>query len=98
MSDLDITVDLRLNGAKGDAGKVKAYADVTISLGADGVVKISGFSIFVGDGGKLRVAPPARKGERRYFDVVTLMGRIHSLVESAVLAEYNRVMGGQTTG
>ena len=95
MSALDIAVNLRLKGPVDNTSKVKAYADVTISLGTDGLVKVSGFSIFVGDNGKARVAPPARKGDRRYFDVVTLMGKIQSLVEAAVLAEYGRMTDGR---
>jgi DNA-binding cell septation regulator SpoVG len=87
----EITVDLRLSGKNGS--KPRWHADVTIPLGLDGAVKISGFSVFVTDAGKLWVAPPSRKGEKRWFDVVTLMGKIRTLIEAAVLAEYERLVG-----
>jgi hypothetical protein len=33
---------------------------------------------------------PARKGKQAWFDTVQLTGRIRTLVEEAVLAEYDR--------
>ena len=33
---------------------------------------------------------PARKGNQAWFDIVRLSGRIQSLVDGVVLAEYNR--------
>ena len=81
-----ITVDLRLS-TKADS-KVKAYADVTISLGDDGTITILGFSILDSDGRAARVMPPARKGKQAYFDTVQLNGKIRGLVEAAVFAEY----------
>ena len=79
-----VTVELRLS-AKADS-KVKAYADVTIPLGDDGTITALGYSIL--DHGD-RPAP-ARKGKQAWFDTVQLSGRIRSLVENAVLSEYER--------
>ena len=88
MTPHDIIVDLRL--ANSANGKTRAYADATILFGSDGMMKISGYSVIHSDGEPPRVAPPARKGKSRYFDVISLTGRIRLLVESAILAEYSR--------
>src|SRR5512143_4004158 len=82
-----ITVDLRPAQA---SGKVKAFADVTIRLGPDGAITISGFSILSANGQVPRVVPPARKGNLRYFDIVRLVGNIRRLVETAILNEYQQ--------
>jgi DNA-binding cell septation regulator SpoVG len=88
MNNSNISVEMRLS-TKTDS-KVKAFADVTIPLGGDGLVKVSGFSVIQRDSEPVRVVPPARKGEFRYFDTVALIGRIRSLVDEAVTAEYER--------
>ena len=75
--------------AKPDS-KVKAFADVTIPLGDDGTVTILGFSVLDSDGRPPRLMSPARKGKQAWFDIVRLSGRIQSLVERAVLDEYER--------
>jgi DNA-binding cell septation regulator SpoVG len=89
MTASDISVELRLS-TKTDT-KVKAFADVTIPLGSDGLVKVSGFSVIQRNSDPPRVVPPARKGEFRYFDTVALIGKIRSIVDEAVMAEYERV-------
>jgi len=86
MKTEDITVELKLV----ELGKVKAFADVTIPLGADGVLKVSGFQIIQADEQPVRVVPPARKGKYRYFDTISLTGKIRPLVDEAVLREYER--------
>jgi len=88
-STMNISVELRLS-TKTDS-KVKAFADVTIPLGSDGLVKISGFSVIQRDSELPRVVPPARKGEFRYFDTIALIGKIRSHVDEAVIAEYERL-------
>lgn len=88
MKDGNITVEMRLS-QKQDS-KIKAFADVTISLGDDGTVTVLGFSVLEGDGRPARVMPPARKGKQAWFDTVQLSGRIRALVEEAVLAAYER--------
>jgi hypothetical protein len=83
-----LTIALRLSG-KPDS-KVKAFADVTIPLGDDGTITTLGFSVLDSDGRPPRVMSPARKGKQAWFDIVQLSGKIQSLVEAAVLAEYQR--------
>ena len=83
-----VSVDLRLS-SKPDS-KVKAFADVTIALGDDGTITVLGFSVLDSDGRPPRIMSPARKGKQTWFDIVRLSGRIHSSVEAAVLAEYQR--------
>jgi len=86
-----LSVDVRLSNKA--ESKLKAFADVTIPLGSDGVVKISGFSVIQIDSQPARVVPPARKGEFRYFDTVALIGKIRAIVDEAVLTEYARLKG-----
>ncbi len=88
MDTNNVTVDLRLS-TKADS-KVKAFADVTIPLGSDGLIKISGFSVIQTASEPPRVVPPARKGQFRYFDTVALIGKIRPIVDEAVTAEYQR--------
>ena len=80
-----ITVELRPL----DKGKLKAVADVTITMGDQGTLKISGFAVF-SDGGAPHVGPPSRPGKSRYFDVVSLNGEIRRSVDVAVIAEFER--------
>jgi DNA-binding cell septation regulator SpoVG len=69
--------------------KVLAHASVTLAFGADGQLVVDGFSVL--DNGKGPwVAPPARKGDRRFFPVVTLTGKVRADVEHAILAEFER--------
>lgn len=84
-----LTVDLRSPGAK-VSGRVKAFAIVSIPLGPDGSITVSGFSVLCTDGQAPRVVPPARKGTSRFFDIVTLTGSIRAVLERAILAEYQR--------
>lgn len=88
MKSEDISIEMRL--ANGESSKVKAFADVTLPLGADGLIKLSGFSVVQSDGKPLRAVPPARKGNQRYFEVVSLIGKIRPVVDAAILAEYER--------
>jgi len=90
----DIAVEARLSNPE-KSEKVKAFADITIPLGPEGVIKISGFSVIESNGDAPRVVPPARKGNSRYFDVISLIGKIRSLVDEAVLTEYERIRTSQ---
>lgn len=83
-----ISVDLRLSSK--DASKVKAFADVTIPLGDDGTITILGLSVLVVEGRQPKVMVPARKGKQAWFDMVELSGKIRSMVEEVVLAEFTR--------
>jgi DNA-binding cell septation regulator SpoVG len=84
----DITVEMRLSPKKDS--KVKAFADVTLPYGSDGVVTLLGFSVIDADGKPAHVMAPARKGKQAWFNTVELVGRVRSYVETAVLAEYER--------
>ena len=88
MKTESLSVALRLSTKP--ESKVKAFADVTIPLGDDGTITIFGYSVLDGDGRPPRLMSPARKGKEAWFDIVRLSGRIQSLVEGAVLAEYER--------
>ncbi len=88
----DLTVEMRLS-SKQDS-KVKAFADVTITLGDDGTVTVLGFSVLESEGRPPRVMAPARKGKQAWFDTVQLTGRIRQAVETAVLDEYQRKAKG----
>jgi hypothetical protein len=81
-----ITVELRPM----DKGKMKAVADVTLTLLDQGTLKICGFVVFISDGGAPHVGPPSRPGKSRYFDVVSLNGPIRRAVDAAVIAEFKR--------
>ena len=85
---MNISVDLRLSTSAD--GKVKAHADITIPLGDDGLLRILGFSVIERDSESPWVAPPARKGQFRYFDIVSLIGKIKASVDEAVITEYRR--------
>ena len=93
MNPESITVELRL-AANPSSPKVKAFADVTLPFGELGLLKLCGFSVVQGaENTPPRVVPPARKGEQRYFDIVFLIGKIRHVVDDAVLAEYRRQAG-----
>jgi hypothetical protein len=88
MKPESIAVALRLS-SKQDS-KLRAHADVTIPLGDDGTITILGFSVLEVEGRPPKVMVPARKGKQAWFDTVQLSGRIWTLVEEVVLAEYER--------
>ncbi|MGD0443161.1 MAG: hypothetical protein ABSA39_04410 [Edaphobacter sp.] len=82
----DITVELRL--AKPDSN-VRAFADVTLSLGENGSVSMFGFSVL---GDPPRVVPPARKGDKRFFDIVLLNGKVKTLVYTKIGMSYKAAL------
>jgi hypothetical protein len=88
MKPESISIDLRLS-TKSES-KIRAFADVTIPLGDDGTITVLGFSVLESDGRPARMMAPARKGKQAWFDTVELAGRIRSLVEVAILTEYER--------
>jgi hypothetical protein len=74
-----------------DPGKiVAAVADVELEVGDQGSMMICGYRVMVPDGKPRWVSPPARRGKSSWFNVVTLRGPIKSLVETAVLQEFER--------
>jgi len=82
----DVAVELRL--ARKADGKVKAFADVVISL-EDGEISIFGFSV-IGDPSK--VVPPARMGNQRWFDVVVISGKLKALIYTLVAQAYRKAI------
>jgi len=91
---MEIFVDVRLV-SKAES-KVLAHASVTLALGPEGQLAVDGFSVL--DSGKgAWVAPPARKGDRRFFPVVTLTGKVRADVERAILAEFERQRNGKNS-
>jgi DNA-binding cell septation regulator SpoVG len=88
---VEIFVDFR--SASRLESKALGHASITLALGADGQVVIDGFSVL--DNGKGPwVAPPARKGDRRFFPVVTLTGKVRADVERTILVEFERQRKG----
>ena len=90
---MEITVKLRLN--KKAESKIAAHADVMLS-GPDGSIQLNSFCVFTSNGKAAWVAPPATKGERRFFKQVVLSGEIRKRVEEAILSEYKRQASGST--
>jgi hypothetical protein len=88
MKSEDVTVELRLIEKTGS--KMRASADVVLSFGGDGVIRVSDFSVVHGEGEAPRVMVPARKGGNRYYPTVMLMGKIRAMVEDPILSEYER--------
>src|SRR5438552_18543005 len=77
----DITVEVRLS-SKQDS-KIKAFADVTIPFGADGVATIFGFSILNSDGRPARVMAHDHHGQKGRLEVGQLTGKVLHGVKSA---------------
>ncbi len=71
--------------------KVAAFADVTLQL-PEGKIELNSVSVLKPNGKPAWVAPPAAKGEKRFFPYYSLSGEIRKSIESAVLAEYERQM------
>lgn len=93
MKNDDISVAVRLT--ENPSSKLRARADVVLAV--EGFIELFGFSIIESQGGSLRVAPPSRKGGDRYYDVAALRGRIKTLVDEAILAEYGRMVKSDNT-
>jgi hypothetical protein len=84
----DVSVNLNLSKKPGNI--VRAFVDVTLSLGDGGTMKLCGFRVLVPDGKPPWVSPPARHGERAWFDTVILKGPVKKLVDTAVIKEFEK--------
>jgi len=84
--------EVRTSTAQND-GATKAFADVTITLGVGGSIKINGYSIRQVRDKPIWVASPSRQWKQKFFDVVTASGRIRQDIESVIRAEYHRANG-----
>ncbi len=70
--------------------KIAAYADVVLS-GPEGKIQLNSFCVFKPNGKKPAwIAPPATKGEKRFFPLIVLSGEIRKRVEAAILSDYER--------
>ena len=87
---MGITVKLRLN--KKHDSKIAAHADVALTV-PEGQIQLNSFCIFKSNEKPAWVAPPATKGEKRYFPLVVLSGEIRKEIEAAILNEYERQTG-----
>jgi hypothetical protein len=71
--------------------KAQAFVDVTLYLRPGGSIAVHGCAVLQEDGKEPAVLLPGRKGERRYFPIVSLSGEIRRIVEQTVLKEYERL-------
>jgi DNA-binding cell septation regulator SpoVG len=87
-------IAVKLRQSKKPDSKVAAYADVIFDV-QGGKIQINSFSVFRQNGDKKAwVAPPATRGEKKFFPIVILTNEIRKQVETAVLAEYSRSCRG----
>jgi hypothetical protein len=86
---VSISVEVRLNPDSGI--KAAAFADVTLYLSPGGSLTICGCTVLDERGKQPVVLLPSRKGERRYFPVVSYTGNIRRAIDEAVLKAYARV-------
>ncbi|HEV2177316.1 MAG TPA: hypothetical protein VGW33_08960 [Terriglobia bacterium] len=84
-------ISVSLNLAKKSGNLVAAVADATLDLADAGSIKMCGFRVMLPDGKPPWVAPPARKGDQTWFDVVHLKGAVKKRVDAAVLQKYDEL-------
>jgi DNA-binding cell septation regulator SpoVG len=82
-------IEIKLRRMTKPESKVAAHADVVLSL-PDGKIQLNSFCIFRPNGKPAWIAPPATKGEKKFFPLIVLSGEIRKRVENAVLAEYEK--------
>jgi hypothetical protein len=82
----DITVEIRLANEK---SKVKAFADVTLTLKDCGTLTLYGFSVIEDPP---RVLPPARQKDQRFYEVLALTGKLKSLVYTLIGMAYKAAL------
>ena len=87
---MEISVTVRRNTKP--ESKIVGHADVALS-GPQGKIQLNSFCIFRSNGKPAWVAPPATKGEKRYFPLIVLSGEIRKEIEAAILKEYERQAG-----
>jgi hypothetical protein len=89
---MEISVKVR-RSTKPDS-KVVAHADVVLER-PEGTIRLNSFCVFKPNGKPAWVAPPATKGERKFFPLIVLTGEIRKRVEAAILAEYEGAGQGE---
>jgi DNA-binding cell septation regulator SpoVG len=85
-------IEIKLRHSTKPESKIAAHADVVLSL-TEGKIQLNSFCVFKPNGKPAWVAPPATKGEKRFFPLIVLSGDIRKRVEQAILAEYERQAG-----
>lgn len=85
-------IEVKLRCSTKPESKIAAHADVLLSF-PQGKIQLNSFCIFKSNGKPAWVAPPATKGERRFFPLIVLSGEIRKRVEQAILSEYERQVG-----
>lgn len=87
-----MNIEIKLRHSTKPESKTAAHADIVLSL-PEGKIRLNSFCIFKPNGKPAWIAPPATKGEKRFFPLIVLSGDIRKQVELAILAEYERQAG-----
>lgn len=82
-------IEVKLRRSTKLESKIAAHADVVLSF-PQGKIQLNSFCIFKSNGKPAWVAPPATKGEKRFFPLIVLSGEIRKEIEQAILAEYEK--------
>ncbi len=82
-------VSVKIRRSTKPESKVVAHADVVLE-GPEGRIQLNSFCVFKPNGKAPWVAPPATKGQKKFFPLIVLSGEIRKGIETAVLAEYER--------
>jgi hypothetical protein len=71
--------------------KARAFIDVVLYFRPGGSLTIHGCTVVHEDGQEPAVLLPRRKGDDRYFPVVSNNGEIQRVIEQTALREYQRL-------
>jgi hypothetical protein len=83
----DVAVELRL--IANPKSELKAFADVTVSLGDSGELAMFGWSVM---GDPFQVVPPARKGKSKFFNTMLLFGPLKTIVYTKIGMTYKEAL------
>jgi hypothetical protein len=82
-------ISVKVRASKKPEGKVAGFADVVLEL-PEGRIELNSLSVFKPNGKAPWVAPPASKGEKKFFPFYRLAGELRKRIETAILVEYDR--------
>jgi hypothetical protein len=82
-------IEVKLRRSTKPESKIAAHADIVLSF-PQGKIQLNSFCIFKSNGKPAWVAPPATKGEKRFFPLIVLSGDIRKEIEQAILTEYEK--------
>lgn len=68
--------------------KTLAYCDVTLGFADSGRMTLRGFRVLRNEKGELWASPPAKKGERQWFDQIVMTGHIRAVVFGEIVKQY----------